>query len=172
MRNTYNVSILISILLFAGIGCTNKSELTTDLMVESAKENIELINSEGLFELMSGDEVYTLIDVRSPLEHYPGYIPGSVLLSRGSIEFSIAKEKFWEDAGLYMPLKDEIIVVYCKKGNRGILTAETLQKMGYKKVYALDGGFKKWELTYPDYTEKNLEALGGGSSNHDMGGGC
>lgn len=162
---------VIFIALFIN-SCSNGVATTPDEMVENALETVTVVTPAELYDIMSGEEVYTLIDVRSPLEHYPGYIPGSVLLSRGSIEFQIAKESFWEDAGLYMPLKEEIIIVYCKKGSRGILSAETLQNMGYEKIYALEGGFKAWELTYPDYTEKNLDALGGGTSSHDMGGGC
>jgi rhodanese-related sulfurtransferase len=164
--------IILPILALTLFACKNRGEQTADSMVAAAKEKVEMLSADQLFELMNGEEVYTLIDVRSPLEYYPGYISGAVLLPRGSLEFQIAKAEFWETAGLYMPAKDEIVVVYCKKGARGILAAETLQKMGYKKVFALDGGFKKWELSYPDYTEKNLEALGGGSGHHDMGGGC
>lgn len=143
--------------------------VTTNEMVEIAMEECKAINTDGLAELMKGDEVYTLIDVRQELEHYYGYIPGSVILPRGSLEFNIESEKFWEKEGIYMPLKDEIIVVYCKKGNRGALAAHSLQHMGYQKVYYLDGGFKKWELAYPDYVEKNLNALGG-HEEQDTGG--
>ncbi len=164
----YILIIAFSALLYS---CSNNSPVTVEQMVQDAKQKVNLITPNQLFEIMSGDSVYTLIDVRSPLEYYPGYIPGAVLLSRGSLEFQIGKQAFWDNAGLYMPAKDEIIILYCKKGNRGILAAETLMKMGYKKVYALEGGFKKWELAYPDYVEKNLEALGT-SDTHDAGGGC
>lgn len=170
MRKLIFIPILIVAVLFNS-SC-NKQPETADEMVALAKESVTTISPDELFDIMSGEEVYTLIDVRSPLEHYPGYIAGSVLLSRGSLEFQIGKESFWEEAGLYMPLKDEIIIVYCRKGSRGILAAKTLEQMGYKKVYTLDGGFKAWELAYPDYTEKNLDALGGSPSTHDMGGGC
>lgn len=164
----------IIVVLFIGLlsSCSNNGSLTVDEIVESAKESVEVLTPDQLFEVMSGDDVYTLIDVRSPLEHYPGYISGSVLLSRGSLEFQIGKEKFWEDAGLYMPAKDEIVILYCKRGSRGILSAQTLMSMGYKKVFAIEGGFKNWELSYPDYVEKNLEALGTSGDTHDMGGGC
>ncbi len=170
MKKIYYVAIVLLVGLISA--CSNNNNLTADTMVEAAKNNVELLTPVQLFDIMSGDEVFTLIDVRSPLEHYPGYISGSVLLSRGSLEFQIAKEKFWEDAGLYMPAKNEIVIVYCKKGARGILAAQTLLTMGYEKVFAIEGGFKTWELAYPDYVEKNLDALGGGSSSHDMGGGC
>jgi rhodanese-related sulfurtransferase len=121
---------------------------------------------------MNGEEIYTLIDVRQEIENYYGYIPGSVNIPRGSLEFQIGKQEYWDNAGLYMPEKEEIIVLYCKKGDRGILAAETLTKMGYTNVKALDGGWKEWEVSYPDLYEKNLEKLGGHSSEPVSSGGC
>lgn len=144
--------------------------VTTEELVANAEKECAKITAEGLAELMTGEEVYTLIDVRQELEHYYGFIPGSVILPRGSLEFNIGDEKFWEDEGLYMPLKEETIVVYCKKGSRGALAALTLKNMGYKKVFYLEEGFKKWELTFPDNVEKNLEALGG--EKEEASGGC
>ena len=41
--------------------------------------------------------------------------------------------------------------------------------MGFEHVKVLDGGFKKWELTYPQEQDKNLDQV------HDGGaevGGC
>jgi rhodanese-related sulfurtransferase len=39
------------------------------------------------------------------------------------------------------------IVVYCASGGRSALAADTLQRMGYRKVAHLDGGFKAWQET-------------------------
>ena len=164
--------ILVGVVI-GGLGMSlipDRALNTTDELVNHASKECQAIDAEKLLELMQGDDVYTLIDVRQSDEHYFGYIPGSVLLPRGSLEFRIENGEFWESEGVYMPLKDEIIVLYCKKGSRGALAAHTLQDLGYKKVYWLEGGWKKWELTYPDYTEKNLEALGGGGHAEDVGG--
>lgn len=164
------ISGVIIGLLAMGLIIDDEHFVSTEEMVEIATNECETLNAEGLAALMTGDENYTLIDVRQEIEHYYGYIPGSVMLPRGSLEFNIEDEKFWEQAGIYMPLKEEIIVVYCKKGSRGALAAHTLKHMGYKKVYFLDGGFKQWELAYPDFVEKNLDALGGGHVEEKSGG--
>ena len=72
-----------------------------------------------------------------------------------------------------MPLKDEKIIVYCRKGNRGTMAASSLKQFGYKNVYTLDGGWKNWELRYPDLTEKDLEMLSGGGEEEEAdSGGC
>lgn len=164
------VTGLVTGLITMGLISDKEHFVSTNEMVAIAESECQVLNAEGLAELMMGEEVYTLIDVRQEIEHYYGYIPGSVMLPRGSLEFNIENKEFWENEGIYMPLKEEAIVVYCKKGNRGALAAHTLKHMGYKKVYYLEGGFKQWELSYPDYVEKNLQALGGAHEEEDTGG--
>ena len=155
-------------------GCNRVKQFTSpEQMVARALKIVKTITVEELSKLMDSEEIYTLIDVRQKSEHYYGFIPGSLVIPRGSIEFLIGSEVYWEEEGLYMPLKDEKIIVYCKKGNRGTMAASSLIQLGYKNVHTLDGGFKKWELTYPDITEKDLDKLSGGNAEqHDVGGGC
>jgi rhodanese-related sulfurtransferase len=142
-------------------------------MVEAALKVVKSITVEELHKLMDSEEIYTLIDVRQKSEHYYGFIPGSLVIPRGSIEFLIGNEEYWEEEGLYMPLKDETIIVYCKKGNRGTMAASSLKQFGYKNVFTLDGGWKNWELTFPDLTEKDLEMLSGGGEEEEAdSGGC
>lgn len=168
------IIMLVFSLFFVLTSCNRLSQFSSpDDMVTEALKVVKMITVEELNQLMESEEIYTLIDVRQKSEHYFGYIPGSLVVPRGSLEFLIGSEEFWEEEGLYMPLTEEKIVVYCKKGNRGILAAESLKKLGYEDVVALEGGWKKWELSYPDIYEKNLEMLsGGGIEEHDDGGGC
>jgi len=164
--------VIVSFLLFSGC-CSRMKYPTAEDMVAQALKVVKTITVNELNQLMDSEEIYTLIDVRQKSEHYYGYIPGSLVIPRGSLEFLIGNEQYWEEEGLYMPLKDEKIIVYCKKGNRGTLAANTLKQLGYDNVFTLNGGWKKWELTYPDFTEKNLDMLsGGGAEEHDDGGGC
>lgn len=163
---------IVLFMLFSGC-CRVKQFITPEQMVEQALRAVKSITVNELNKLMDSEEIYTLIDVRQKSEHYYGYIPGSLVIPRGSLEFLIGSEEYWEEEGLYMPLPDEKIIVYCKKGNRGTLAANSLKQLGYENVFTLDGGWKNWELTFPDVTEKNLEMLsGGGAEEHDDGGGC
>lgn len=165
--------IVLLLLAFTIAACNKQQEVqTVDNMVEQAMKNIQVMEPEDLFNLMNSEEIYTLVDVRQELEFYYGYIPGSVNIPRGSLEFKIGDTEFWDGVGLYMPEKNEKIVLYCKKGQRGILAAETLGKLGYTNVYALVGGWKSWELAYPDLFEKDLDKLGGHSSAPAASGGC
>ena len=164
--------IIAVFVLFSG--CNRAKQFSSpEQMVAQALKMVKTITVEELNKLMDSEEIYTLIDVRQKSEHYYGYIPGSLVIPRGSIEFQIGNEPFWEEAELYMPLPEEKIIVYCKKGSRGTLAASSLMQLGYQNVYTVEGGWKKWEMTYPDLTEKDLEKLSGGAEEeHDAGGGC
>ncbi len=154
--------------------CTSHSTYpSVDEMVKEASLTVKMITPQDLNTLMTGggDEVYTLIDVRQEIEHYYGFIPGSVVIPRGSLEFNISDSTFCDHIVLYMTQKEEKIIVYCKKGQRGILAAQTLGELGFTNVSALEGGWKNWELTYPDLYEKELDKLGGGTT-HATSGGC
>lgn len=159
--------ILYFITVMGIIAACSKTETfnSVDELVEFAGKNIKTISVEELKIKIDSFETFNLIDVREPSEHNHGYIPGSVNIPRGILEFNIGKEDFWESTGFYFPEKTELFILYCKKGSRSILAADALQKLGYKNILIIDGGWKKWELTYPNMQEKNLEA-----ESHDSGG--
>jgi len=165
------LGILVALLITATIGCNkNQGFENVDEMVAASTENVELITVEELKVMIDSMEVFNLIDVREPQEFYHGYIPTSVSIPRGVLEFRIANEDFWMNEGLYLPEKEELYIIVCKKGSRSILAAESLCKLGYHNVLVLDGGWKKWELTYPLIYEKNLDALGGHEEAEEVGG--
>ena len=160
-----NIAVAI-IIMIMGYSCNNNQGITTvDDMVVTAEQSTTPITVDILKQKIDDGEMILLLDVREPNEFNAGYIPGALNIPRGVLEFKINNEKFWEEAMLYMPLPEEEIIVYCKKGKRSILAAETLQKLGYTNVTYLDGGWKNWEMNYPLIYEKNLDA-----NAHDDGG--
>lgn len=166
MKNNIVKSLIFIALGVFLYGCScEKSYEGVDEMVKSAKAEIEEISVEDFKAKYDNFDPYVLIDVRTGAEHNHGFIPGAISIPRGVLEFRIGNQEYWDNAGLYMPRKDEEIIVYCKKGHRGTLAAETLRKMGYTNVKNLEGGWKNWELSYPLEYEKNLQEV-----SHDSGG--
>ena len=99
-------------------------------------------------KIMESEEIFNVIDVRQNNEYYHGFIPGSVNIPRGSIEFNIATESFWENEGLYMPEKKETLILYCKKGKR----STSLLKRCYRwaiKMYWLSKEVGKLGINIP-----------------------
>ncbi len=90
---------------------------------------------------MDQGESILLIDVREESEFAAGRIPGAIHLSKGVIE---------RDIETVVPDINEEILLYCGGGFRSALSADNLQKMGYKNVVSVDGGWSGWTAAnYP-----------------------
>ncbi len=166
MKNISRTTILAMLFISMMVSCSQKQNYNNvDEMVNEAALTTKAVDVEQLMVKIDNGDMILLIDVREPNEYNAGYIPGAVNIPRGVLEFKINNDAFWEEAMLYMPLPDEEIVVYCRKGKRSILAAKTLQQLGYSNVTFVTDGWKKWEMTYPLIQEKNLDNL-----HHDDGG--
>ena len=104
-------------------------------LVAEAKKNIrEMSPTEAAAKLKSGEAV--IVDVREKDEWDEEHIPGAMHMSRGAIELDIEEK---------VPDTNAMIICHCGGGGRSALAAESLQKMGYKNVRSMVGGFKTWK---------------------------
>jgi rhodanese-related sulfurtransferase len=103
------------------------------LVAEAKKKIIEISPTEAAAKSKSGDAV--IVDVREKDEWDEEHIPDAIHMSRGTIELDIGKK---------VPDTNAMIVCHCGGGGRSALAAESLQKMGYKNVRSMAGGFKAW----------------------------
>ena len=104
-------------------------------LVAEVKKNIQEISpQDAASALKRGDTV--LIDVRDPDEWQGGHILGAKNFSRGTVELEI------EEAA---PDLSTPVITHCGGGGRSALAAESLQRMGYKNVKSMAGGFKAWK---------------------------
>jgi rhodanese-related sulfurtransferase len=87
-----------------------------------------------------------LVDVREDSEWDKGHAAGAIHLGKGVIERDVERA---------IPDKDSEVVLYCGGGFRSALAADALQKMGYRNVISMDGGWKRWKaLGFPTETER------------------
>src|SRR5213083_50555 len=104
-------------------------------MAAEAKKNIKEISpQDAAAKLQSGNAV--IIDVREKDEWDEEHIPDAIHMSRGTIELDIEEK---------VPDTNAMIICHCGGGGRSALAAESLQKMGYKNVRSMAGGFKAWK---------------------------
>ena len=104
-------------------------------LVADAKKNITEISPEdAAAKSKSGNVV--IIDVRDKDEWDEGHIPGALHMSRGTIELDIEEK---------VPDPNAMIICHCGGGGRSALAVKNLQKMGYKNVRSMAGGFKAWK---------------------------
>ena len=116
-------------------------------IVNDAKSRIQETDVEAVKKrLDDGDESFELIDVREDREWKNGFIPGSIHIGKGVIE---------RDIETLLPDQEKELVLYCGGGFRSALAADNVQKMGYKNVWSMDGGFRGWkeagyEINHPE----------------------
>ena len=104
-------------------------------LVAAAKKCIKEISpNDAALELGCG--AATLIDVRSAEDWRSGHARGAKHLDRGEIEMEIEEQ---------VSDLDQRIICYCGGGSRSALVAESLQKMGYRNVRSMTGGFRAWQ---------------------------
>ena len=104
-------------------------------MVAEAKKNIKEISpQDAAAKSQSGNAV--IVDVREKDEWDEEHIPDAVHMSRGTIELDIEEK---------IPDLNQTIITHCGGGGRSALAAESLQKIGYKNVRSMAGGFKAWK---------------------------
>ena len=110
-------------------------------MVEEAKKRIENLSIEQLEgEVKRGDvQVLDLRDVRERKKL--GFIPGSMHVPRGMLEFWLDPTSHYY-SGKVDPMKR--IIVYCAGGQRSALAADVLKSMGFPSVAHLEVGFNGW----------------------------
>lgn len=110
-------------------------------IVNDAKKRVRETTPEDVRRRQERGERFHLVDVREDNEWERGRALGAMHLGKGIIERDIER---------VIPDHDMEIVLYCGGGYRSALAADVLQRMGYRNVLSMDGGWKRWnDLGYP-----------------------
>lgn len=127
----YSKMLIAAVLTVAGllVGCSQESARpandSTGYRQATAQEAKELMDSE---------EGYIILDVRTDEEYAGGHIPGAILIPHDDIA---------DQAEEILTDKDQLILVYCRSGNRSRQAAEALAELGYTNVVDF-GGINDW----------------------------
>jgi rhodanese-related sulfurtransferase len=104
-------------------------------IVADAKKNVRNLSvSEVAAKLKKGEKLH-LVDIREDDEWREGRAKGALHIGKGVIERDIGEDI--SDA-------DAMIVLYCNGSSRATLAADAIQRMGYRNVFAMDGGLSSW----------------------------
>ena len=113
---------LMSILLLAG--CASSAR-------DAAYRQI---SSEEAMAMMEAESGYIILDVRTPEEFAGSHIPGAINVPNEAIGSAQIPE---------LPDKDQLILVYCRSGNRSKQASEKLVLQGYTNIVEF-GGISAW----------------------------
>jgi rhodanese-related sulfurtransferase len=102
-------------------------------LVNQARPHVREITIEQARERLKQNPKAVLLDVREDNEWQNGHAVEATHLGKGILERDLE--------GMFPDPNTEIIM-YCGGGYRSVLTCDAAQKMGYKNVASLMGGYK------------------------------
>ena len=101
---------------------------------EDGMNSYRKIDQETAKAMMAKNDGHVTVDVRRQDEYDAGHIPGAILIPNESIGTERPAE---------LPDLDQIILIYCRSGNRSKQAAQKLADMGYTNIYEF-GGINTW----------------------------
>ncbi len=117
------IPLLLSLLLLAGCASPAVRE-----------PSFRQIGMNEAIEIMEKENDYIILDVRTPEEFREKHIPGAINVPNESIGTEEISE---------LPDKDQLILVYCRSGNRSKQASQKLVKLGYTNIVEF-GGINDW----------------------------
>lgn len=148
--------IILTGVLLTAVGCSNNASMQETTAKETAASSVATsekagesvntseaqmqagsythIDQETAKQMMANEDGHIIVDVRSKDEYAAGHIPGAICIPNESITNTQPEE---------LPDLDQVILVYCRSGNRSRQASEKLAAMGYTNVYEF-GGIKDW----------------------------
>lgn len=112
-------------------------------LCQMAKNNVNEVTTEQLQQALRDGA--RIIDVREPAEYTQGHIREAVNMPRGVLEMQLNQHPDvagYDDA--LQRIADKPLYLICKSGGRSALAAESLGRMGFDKVYSVNGGMSAW----------------------------
>lgn len=102
-------------------------------LVNEARASVRELTIEQLRARLATNPRAVLLDVREDSEWQAGHAEQAQHLGKGILE---------RDLELRFPDPDAEIIMYCGGGFRSALTCDAAQRMGYRNVASLIGGYK------------------------------
>ncbi len=106
---------------------------------DDGQVSVTSIEVSAAKDFVARHEAAAILDVRTPVEYEMSHIPGAV-------NVNVQDESFEDMVAALDPNKTYI--VHCTKnpaGGRSSHALETLQRLGFKNLYSLEGGYVAWK---------------------------
>ena len=117
------IPMILTLLLLAGCAAA-----------PSDKAAYRQITMEDAAAMMVEEADYIILDVRTKEEYASGHIPNAI---------NIPNEVIGSEEIPELPDKDQLILVYCRSGNRSKQASKKLANLGYTNVVEF-GGIMDW----------------------------
>ena len=118
-----SMSLILGLMIIPLTACTN------------AKANYQQISAQEAKNLMDTEKNYIILDTRTQEEFAEGHIENAILIPH----YEISKK-----AETLLTDKNQLILVYCRSGNRSKQASQALADLGYTNIKEF-GGIIDWE---------------------------
>ena len=125
------IAFITAVMFLLTTGCISVDQMTSS---DVTARSYTHISQDTAKTMMGQDDGHIIVDVRRQDEYDAGHIPGAVLIPNESISEVRPEE---------LPDLDQVILIYCRSGNRSRQAAQKLFNMGYTHVYEF-GGITDW----------------------------
>ena len=98
------------------------------------QEGYRQVTMEEAVDMMAQEQDYQILDVRTWEEYKQGHIPGAICIPNETIGTEPLPQ---------LPDQNQLILVYCRSGNRSKQASEKLAKLGYSNIVEC-GGINSW----------------------------
>ena len=122
------VITMLAALIFTGCGSSADDKTAGD------KKTYRQVSSEEAAAMMEEESDYIILDVRTQEEYETAHIPGAICIPNETIGTEDIPE---------LPDKEQLILVYCRSGNRSKQASEKLVNQGYTNIVEF-GGINNW----------------------------
>ena len=138
MKLTLYLALFAALLLLAGCASAGTAVPETSEVPDTAEATegpgYRQVTMEEAIAMMETESGYILLDVRTPQEFRDRHIPGAI---------NVPNEDIGTGKILELPDKEQLILVYCRSGNRSKQASEKLAALGYTNVVEF-GGINDW----------------------------
>ena len=132
MKKVLCLFLLAAMLLSA---CAGQTEEQNDAAAQTGTApGYRQIGMDEAMTIMEEESDYIILDVRTPEEFVEKHIPGAV---------NIPNEEIGSAEIPALPDKGQLILVYCRSGNRSKQASEKLAALGYTNIVEF-GGIIDW----------------------------
>ena len=116
---------LIAALSISALFLTGCGSSTTSATNQGASEFAQTVT----------DSSVVVLDVRTPGEYMSGHLQNAINIDVEGMQFNSEVAKLD---------KSKTYAVYCRSGRRSVIATDEMQKLGFTKLFNLEGGTGAW----------------------------
>ena len=128
MKKVIIILIILAVIIGGVIMLNKNTEKETT-------NQIQYVSMDEITTIMQENTNYIILDVRTIEEYNEGHIPNAICIPNETIDETVTTK---------LPNKDQLILIYCRSGNRSKQAAIKLQQLGYTNLVEF-GGIIDWD---------------------------